>query len=157
MPCGHFSKHLVWTDVGRRGDQMSVRRLRYQCPDCGELVGEFVAHAQATPGTPEVDKEMLRAWNEREDARWRARWDETQRQRDEQDAAWWETYDAYLQSDAWRQLRPRIFRRAGGICEGCGQAEATQVHHLTYKHATNEFLWELVAICDDCHERVHNF
>jgi hypothetical protein len=156
MHCDHPSKHLVWTDVGSRGDPMRVRRLRYRCGDCGELFGEFVAHAQATtPDTPEVDKDMLRAWNERDSARRRVHWDETQRQRDEQDAAWWATYNDYLQSDAWHQLRPHIFRRAGGVCEGCGRAEATQVHHLTYKHVTTEFLWELVAICDDCHARVH--
>src|ERR1700730_17416517 len=109
MLCDHPSKHLVWTDVGSRGDPMRVRRLRYQCADCGELFGEFVAHAQATPDTPEVDKDTLRAWNERDSAGWRAHWDETQRQRDEQDAAWWTTYSDYLQSDTWRRLRPLIF------------------------------------------------
>jgi 5-methylcytosine-specific restriction endonuclease McrA len=32
---------------------------------------------------------------------------------------------------------------------------ATQVHHTTYKHVGNEFLWELRAICDECHDRFH--
>jgi 5-methylcytosine-specific restriction endonuclease McrA len=156
--CSHSYNHLVWTDVNSRGDSMQVRRLRHQCEVCGALFGEFAAYALATPGTPEVDKDMLRAWNAHEDAKWRelnAAWEEQQRKRDEQDAAWWANYNNYLQSAAWRELRPRIFRRAGGICEGCRQAEATQVHHLSYKNVTNEFLWELVAVCDDCHARVH--
>jgi 5-methylcytosine-specific restriction endonuclease McrA len=46
-------------------------------------------------------------------------------------------------------------QRAGGICEGCRQESATEVHHLTYEHAGREFLWELVAICRRCHERYH--
>lgn len=29
-------------------------------------------------------------------------------------------------------------------------------HHLTYAHVTQEFLFELVAICGDCHARVHD-
>ncbi|MGI8399864.1 hypothetical protein ACRYWZ_26180 [Agrobacterium deltaense] len=48
-----------------------------------------------------------------------------------------------------------MFKRSGGMCEGCGLAEAKQVHHLTYKHVGCEFLFELVAICDGCHERLH--
>jgi 5-methylcytosine-specific restriction endonuclease McrA len=48
-----------------------------------------------------------------------------------------------------------VIERADGLCEGCRSAEAVHVHHLTYKHCGNEFLWELVAICRECHERVH--
>jgi 5-methylcytosine-specific restriction endonuclease McrA len=66
-----------------------------------------------------------------------------------------ERYKQYLQSEAWRRRRELVLRRALGICEGCGQASATEVHHLTYDHVGNEFLWELVAICRDCHERYH--
>ena len=58
---------------------------------------------------------MLRAWNEREDARWRAQCDEFQRQRIEADTAWWAAYNVYLQSDAWYQLRQLVFESAGGI------------------------------------------
>jgi hypothetical protein len=68
---------------------------------------------------------------------------------------WRHCYEEYLQSDAWHERRRRVLARARGICEGCRQAPATQVHHLTYKHVCNEFLWELVAICRGCHERYH--
>jgi hypothetical protein len=29
------------------------------------------------------------------------------------------------------------------------------VHHLTYAHVFNEFLFELMAVCDECHDRLH--
>jgi 5-methylcytosine-specific restriction endonuclease McrA len=136
---------------------MRVRQLRHQCPDCGQLFAGSIAHAQAGPNTPEVDKERLRSWCDQEAARWRVDRLQNQRLRNERDVEWWATYNAYLESDAWWQLRPRVFKRAGGMCEGCGRLPATQVHHLTYLHVTNEFLWELVAICDACHERVHEW
>jgi hypothetical protein len=44
--------------------------------------------------------------------------------------------------------------RDGDICQSCGVAVATQVHHLTYKHIFEEPLFDLVAICDECHEMV---
>lgn len=66
----------------------------------------------------------------------------------------------------WRQCRRcgaavgSAVARARGVCEGCRSARATQVHHLTYQHAGHvvpggELLWELVAVCDDCHDRAH--
>ena len=33
--------------------------------------------------------------------------------------------------------------------------KATQVHHLTYQHVFAEFAFELVAVCDECHARLH--
>jgi 5-methylcytosine-specific restriction endonuclease McrA len=64
-------------------------------------------------------------------------------------------YAEYLQSTAWKEKRRLIMQRCRGYCEGCGSAPATQVHHLTYKHVGNELLFELVAVCDPCHDRIH--
>ena len=64
-------------------------------------------------------------------------------------------YGAYLKSDSWKKRRKLVLERANNICEGCGLEPATDVHHLTYDHIGNEFLFELVAICRACHERIH--
>ena len=68
---------------------------------------------------------------------------------------WWAWYDQYLQSPAWRDIRQLVLRRAHGRCEGCGRRPAAHVHHLSYQHVGKEFLWELVAVCQECHDRVH--
>jgi len=78
-----------------------------------------------------------------------------ERARLQQNKEWWDWYNAYLRSPAWRERAAQVRRRAGGICEGCGTQAATQVHHLTYKHVGKEFLWELRAICEECHDRIH--
>lgn len=69
--------------------------------------------------------------------------------------AWWRWYRRYLQSPEWEERRFKVLARAHQRCEGCGRAIATQVHHLSYAHVGQEFLWELVAVCEDCHRRCH--
>jgi 5-methylcytosine-specific restriction endonuclease McrA len=64
-------------------------------------------------------------------------------------------YHEYLQSPEWRAKRDLVIRHADGLCQGCGIQPAEQVHHLTYQNIGNEFLWELRAVCRECHARVH--
>lgn len=64
-------------------------------------------------------------------------------------------YDAYLQTETWQAKRAKILARCGGLCEGCGERRALEVHHLTYAHFGDELLFELVALCKPCHGRVH--
>jgi hypothetical protein len=91
----------------------------------------------------------------RKDAAWRAR--QAQRERDEQERSreWWARYNAYLATPGWAERRRLVIERCVGICEGCRLQRVTQVHHLTYENVCAEFLWELVGVCDECHERYH--
>jgi len=72
----------------------------------------------------------------------------------ERNQEWWTRYNAYLNGPVWRAKRDAVMRRAGNLCEGCLNAKATEVHHLTYDHVFNEPLWDLRATCHTCHERV---
>lgn len=65
-------------------------------------------------------------------------------------------YGEHLASDAWREMRAKVITRAGGVCEGCLDAPAEEVHHKTYAHVRSEFAFELVALCGACHDRLHN-
>lgn len=64
-------------------------------------------------------------------------------------------YGDYLSSTRWRELRAKVVRRAAGLCEGCLSRPPAQVHHLTYEHIRAEFAFELVAVCAECHQRLH--
>lgn len=64
-------------------------------------------------------------------------------------------YDVYLKSPEWHAKRAKVLKRANGICQGCLERKATQVHHLTYEHIFEEFMFELVPVCDECHARLH--
>lgn len=65
-------------------------------------------------------------------------------------------YKLYTLCERWERKRQSVLRRCNFICEGCAEAPATQVHHLTYDHVGSELLFELVGLCAACHERVHS-
>jgi len=81
--------------------------------------------------------------------------------------AWWRTgrtgstrshspeYEAVLQSPGWRRRRSEAIRAAGRRCQECGAAGPLDVHHLSYAHLGNERPDELLAVCEDCHGRLH--
>lgn len=64
-------------------------------------------------------------------------------------------YRDYMDSPEWKSRRTKVMRRCGSICEGCGDRPAAEVHHLTYRHFMEEFLFELVGLCEPCHDRYH--
>ena len=64
------------------------------------------------------------------------------------------TYKEYLDSPAWKMKRDDVMKRDGDQCV-CG-AQATVVHHKTYCNIGKEPLSDLVALCQECHERVHD-
>lgn len=66
------------------------------------------------------------------------------------------TYREYLRHPKFREVRSQVMQRAGGICEVCHQARATEVHHLRYpKWGTFDVPENLVAICHPCHCKAH--
>jgi hypothetical protein len=85
-------------------------------------------------------------------AEWEARERERRALQEQKDREWWDWYNLYLQSPEWLWRRDAVLKRARYVCEGCGKNRAVQVHHLTYKHVGHEMLWELVAVCKECHD-----
>jgi len=91
-------------------------------------------------------------------------WARQDREREESRKLWWQRYNAYLISPEWRRKRALVLKRAGGICEGCGDKGAIQVHHLKYPTdcwpgsadwIAKEKLFDLRAVCIACHDDVH--
>jgi len=97
-------------------------------------------------------------------ARWSVEAREREAQRREESRQWWLAYDQYLQSPTWREKRRMVLRRARGLCEGCGVRPPVQVHHRCYPQGVwpgsaewirAEKLFELVALCTECHDDLH--
>lgn len=156
MSCEHSEQRLA-----RRGARSAARRaIRggsvqyvYQCVVCGRSMNQPIAHAiierdYADQVMPEFDESLEESYVKRviEESEGRAR---------DKRAAFFERYNAYLRSPEWAEKRRRVLARCKRVCEGCGAAPATEVHHLTYEHVCAELLFELVGLCKSCHDRVH--
>lgn len=131
-------------------DKPRHQKCAYQCLDCGVQCGQFVA-------VGELFLSQIPIWNyQLVTLRNRQREQRREREQQEKDAAWHARHHAHVTSDKWRlDICPQVMRRCDGWCEGCGTRRATQVHHKTYEHLGDEFLFELLALCERCHERLH--
>lgn len=150
--CAHAASELrVKTNAA--GGQMYGR----QCLRCGCADGPWLkkqdalafAHGQPLPVWD--NDAPQRFWKDIS----RRQTDLREQHRQEQSDAWWEAYDAYLKTREWAEKRRLVLERAGGLCEGCRQRRAVQVHHTSYEHVGDELLWELRAVCRECHDRIH--
>ena len=155
LKCTHPELELVWLNC-----EGASRQLRSQCLICFELLPGAKPHSMASKNVKIANLESrdLRRARERE-----ARNAAVTRAKERQELRWqagkpWrqEWYANYLLSDHWRVLRVKILQRANGKCEGCLEAIPDEVHHLSYTHCPyNEFAFELVALCANCHTKLH--
>ena len=61
----------------------------------------------------------------------------------------------YLQSQQWRDKRHLVIQRDGN-CRVCKATINLEVHHLSYKHLSQEPLEELITLCRTCHQSRHD-
>jgi hypothetical protein len=162
-----IDKNALWKQHAERfscdhaGSELRERTIRgggkqcvQQCLRCGSAISGAVKREVAIAENdgrplPLFDEKLLSSWEA-------AAKDSADKIMNADDSAFWLAYEEYLAGPVWRKKREKVFERASGVCEGCREKPATQVHHLSYEHVGNEFLFELVAVCDDCHEELHN-
>lgn len=66
------------------------------------------------------------------------------------------SYESYLKSDLWRDIRSRAFDHWGHRCRPCGMP-AREIHHSNYDIETlrGDSLHGLWPLCGNCHRRIH--
>lgn len=155
--CEHERQEL------RRGtNNAGMPVIRMQCEDCGLRIGNPVKrppNAEELPGFDDAKHDLHSAKRKAALQKVDQKYAEIQlrrwRGKEDGDSYYRQAHDAYLASAAWKERRRLVKQRANNSCEGCGKAAATEVHHLSYAHWGQEFLFELVALCGDCHDRIH--
>lgn len=139
------------TQLRRKRARNGAEMFAWQCLGCGRAASAWIR--RATIAQPDNlldwDEALADAFDTERRKVWVA-------ERDIENAGWRRRYDEHLASPKWRSIRSRVLQRARGVCEGCGLLRAEQVHHLTYRHLGDELLFELVALCEDCHQRAHD-
>lgn len=133
-------------------------QVRSCCTVCGTRVGnaqkqEDAAWVASLP-IQDASEEATYA-NRRADEKYEIAMRHAARQRAER-GEFTKFYQEYLASEGWAAIRQKVIRRCGNLCEGCGDQPVEHVHHMTYAHLGHEFLFELLGLCRDCHDRVHD-
>ena len=149
------------TEIRYKLDSLGRRLYVRQCLDCGGQVGSAVPYADVPDrvAVSEFDGNIRDRWFKRRQVRQQELSAEMEAERDKESAEWFAQYNEYLKTPDWARRRQGVLDRDEGICQagypGCA-FRATEVHHLNYRHAFDEPLFDLVAVCHRCHERLHN-
>jgi 5-methylcytosine-specific restriction endonuclease McrA len=149
--CPHEKTVLVWTDYETIG-----RAYYFECSECWYRVKRLskkeMTEVDLSTAIEHDDSRRMDWWNKI----WDDRKENIKIERQEKNKEWWEWYNEYLKTPAWLVKREAVLKRENYICQGCGKARATQVHHLTYERVGVEMLFDLVAICKTCHDSIPN-
>jgi 5-methylcytosine-specific restriction endonuclease McrA len=64
-------------------------------------------------------------------------------------------YKRYLLTPHWERVKKSAYGRFGKVCFSCSKTRKIEVHHLSYKNRGCENMEDLMLLCEDCHEMVH--
>ncbi|MGD9657382.1 MAG: HNH endonuclease [Methylocystis sp.] len=132
-----------------------ARQVFNQCTTCGETLGSAIKKTAVPVELPAFDESLLDKFMEEKNADFRRIAKKHYLLQKKREASNQKEYDAYLRTKKWTEKRRKVIERAGGLCEGCRERPPEDVHHLSYDHICDEFLFELVALCRPCHEKIH--
>ena len=63
----------------------------------------------------------------------------------------------YLKSPEWKALKSKVLNRDNYTCQSCNtNGISLEVHHITYQNFGNENLSDLVSLCRNCHQSIHD-
>ncbi|MES2434226.1 MAG: hypothetical protein V4586_10415 [Pseudomonadota bacterium] len=133
-----------------------------QCLTCGEGKGSAFPQNAQTLASPSWDEALLERYEIERTAQFaaiNAKYidlavaEELQRAKDVKQYR--QDYEGYRRTETWQRKRALVMKRAGGVCEGCLLCAAEIVHHRTYQNLGDELLFELVALCHQCHDKAH--
>lgn len=151
MQCQKHNSHLV-----RKHTANGLTQFTYQCKTCGQIDRTRTGAGPWVVKPAGVDLESLPLWDEQlQQCGVNAAKLQAEAARAERDEAWWAAYSAYLLTPEWRRRRAKALERDGYLCQGCLEAVACEVHHITYERLFNELICDLVSLCHDCHQQCH--
>lgn len=146
--CEHEKKEIFYIYCSDMRKQFA-----FYCLNCGKKIGgplafEYVDTLTNKDTVKEYDRQIQEKHQQKIEATTRHLIEQYELEKHEH-------YQEYLQSENWRQKRQMVLARSRGICEGCGINQPHEAHHLTYSRCGDEMLFDLVALCNSCHRKLH--
>ena len=71
-----------------------------------------------------------------------------------------DTYVEHLMSDKWKQTKLTRLLIDNFKCQQCNKpitAETSHCHHITYQNLRDEGMKDVVSVCQQCHNDIHEF
>ena len=71
-----------------------------------------------------------------------------------------DTYVEHLMSDKWKQTKLTRLLIDNFKCQQCNKqitAETSHCHHITYQNLEDEGMKDVVSVCPQCHNDIHEF
>jgi hypothetical protein len=145
------------TTTCKRMTQNGSWQILKQCKHCGSRVGNFIAakHLQGVTrdDLPLWDSALEQNTKEHLASMTVEAWNSEKLRQIEVKLV---EYDKYLESSEWHEKRLLALKRDEYKCQSCLTRKAVEVHHLTYQRVFNEPLFDLVAVCNQCHRGLHD-
>ena len=148
----------------------SVQFMR-QCNRCGKPIGgaikkEIAFKENIGQELKAFNQELYKDWEQNQNNEFSTIFNDQKKEKEKIDQIFgveerrdkekfFDVYNQHLKSEKWKATREKVLKRANYICEGCLEERATQVHHIDYKNVGDELLFQLVAICEKCHDKCH--
>ncbi len=132
---------------------------RVACKSCKTLTGGAKKKDSNFDSLPVLTQKRFLEIQEEKRASFKGLRDHLQKLSDEfrlnKNKEWWQNYSAYLKTDQWKHKRQQVLERENFLCQGCNYSKAIHVHHTTYENLGDELLFQLVALCVQCHNKLH--
>lgn len=61
----------------------------------------------------------------------------------------------YYLSEIWLKQKQLLIEWRGNKCEHCGSEKNLQIHHRNYETFGEELPFDLLILCKECHEKLH--
>lgn len=132
-----------------KNDGSKCFHITMQCDYCGQRLGKWLPRVEHWEELPLFDFIKERSGQEMliNDAKDKRNSERIKRHIE---------YEEYLQSAEWTKTRWLVLDRCHAVCECCLAKEATHVHHRNYDSIYHEYCFDLIGVCKECHERIHN-
>jgi len=132
-------------------------RLLHQCVMCGGIVNRHLPLSRKKYGDDireEMNEYRFQEWKQRVHDDYLLIKEDIDKNNFEHSR--YGKYMAYLGSPEWKTKRQMVLKRDSYLCQSCKQKEAVDVHHLSYDNLYNEILEELISVCVECHNKIHD-
>lgn len=150
--CEHANRGYCWREFSN-----GSRHFGTQCLKCGDWhtlskkeKQRLIPHAF---DAPDYDPEIKASWfRDQSEIRKKLYQEDLETKRN--------CLTEYYNSQEWLDFRSRRleFNRKflNGLCEVCFTNPAQQCHHMTYSRLYSEWIFDVAALCPDCHKSMHD-